>query len=470
MSYQRFPLPPGSPNSQQGQHGLSGQESERDSWKGHPPFGTQASFAPSMASSASRSSADVMILPRQRLPETFRPQQGGALDKYYDKYLRRDETMQPEERMAYSSSTKLEKSRSTSTGVNNPTPETFEARQLEVQRSGGSRFDLSYHLSEFERSGALVPTTSGERRDDERCIPGSVPDSSGPPQDPCRSKYSLELAANILERFGLEKEDLDYLLNYPEDQITVENLPQILKQIRSQKEKSMSVPEMHTATTSSFSGMSRTIGSGGAETSKDKVPSDPSLVINYGYAEKYSQAGKEILKKFAIDSDQSKSQRPGPEVAEKRKDDKVLKQKSSEQQPKLPSQLDQVLKQLQKKSQLPAVQQTSSVLQKGQGLQPISYPIANPGSTFPFGPQSFSFPPGVTQAFPRFTNYYQMIRPPPWQYTTQETAMGGQPTPTMINDYVATMPTMFPHICSLCNVLNPALRVSEILLTIGTVG
>ncbi|XP_024143345.1 uncharacterized protein LOC112155726 isoform X2 [Oryzias melastigma] len=458
MSYQRFPLPPGSPNSQQGQHGLSGQESERDSWKGHPPFGTQASFAPSMASSASRSSADVMIQPRQRLPETFRPQQGGALDKYYDKYLRRDETMQPEERMAYSSSTKLEKSRSTSTGVNNPTPETFEARQLEVQRSGGSRFDLSYHLSEFERSGALVPTTSGERRDDERCIPGSVPDSSGPPQDPCRSKYSLELAANILERFGLEKEDLDYLLNYPEDQITVENLPQILKQIRSQKEKSMSVPEMHTATTSSFSGMSRTIGSGGAETSKDKVPSDPSLVINYGYAEKYSQAGKEILKKFAIDSDQSKSQRPGPEVAEKRKDDKVLKQKSSEQQPKLPSQLDQVLKQLQKKSQLPAVQQTSSVLQKGQGLQPISYPIANPGSTFPFGPQSFSFPPGVTQAFPRFTNYYQMIRPPPWQYTTQETAMGGQPTPTMINDYVATMPTMFPHICSLCNVLNPALR------------
>ncbi|RVE60751.1 hypothetical protein OJAV_G00183790 [Oryzias javanicus] len=458
MSYQRFPLAPGGLSSHQGQNELSKQDSERDSWRGHQSLGTQASFALSMASSSTCSSSNVMTQPSQSLPETLKPQQGGTLHRYFEKYVRSDEMRESKERRSYSISTKLGKLCSTSTGVNNPKPATFEARQLDFQPSGGSRFDTAYHLSEYERSNASVPTPPGERHD-ERCIPGAVPDKFGPPKDPSCSKYSLELAANILERFGLEKKDLDYLLNYSEDQITIENLPQILRQICSQKEKSMSVNERRTTTSSCLSGMNRAIGSGGAETSKDMVQSNPSLATDYGYAEKYSQAGKEILKKFGIGSDQSNSQRPDPEVAEKRKEDKVLKQKSPEQQPKLPSQLEQVLQQLQQKSQLPPVQQTSPVLQKGQGLQPPSFPTVNPGSAFPFGPQSFSFPPGAPQPFLRFTNFYEMmIRPPPLQYTAQETAFGGQPTPTMINDYVSTMPTMFPHICSLCNVINPVMK------------
>ncbi|XP_061769079.1 zinc finger protein 638-like isoform X2 [Nerophis ophidion] len=49
------------------------------------------------------------------------------------------------------------------------------------------------------------------------------------------TKYTSESAANILQRFGLEKEDMDLLLAYPEDQITPASLPFILRQIRLQK-------------------------------------------------------------------------------------------------------------------------------------------------------------------------------------------------------------------------------------------
>ncbi|XP_045903682.1 serine/arginine repetitive matrix protein 2-like isoform X2 [Micropterus dolomieu] len=45
-------------------------------------------------------------------------------------------------------------------------------------------------------------------------------------------------AANILAHFGLEKEDLDHLIFYPEDQLNPANLTSILRQISIQKAKS----------------------------------------------------------------------------------------------------------------------------------------------------------------------------------------------------------------------------------------
>uniref|UniRef100_A0A3P9LAF4 Matrin-type domain-containing protein n=1 Tax=Oryzias latipes TaxID=8090 RepID=A0A3P9LAF4_ORYLA len=553
MSYRQYPLPPGGQGSQ-GQYGLSRPDSERDSWRAHPPFGTQPTFNPSVASSARHSSSDVTIQPRQSLTDIYKTQQSGALmvertNEYLDEYVKRarnEGRHQLDGRNAYSSSTELDKFWSTSTGVNNPTSTTFQAHQFDVQRCANSRFDPLSGLSEFEISDDRVPTTF-ERRDDERYIPGSVPDKSGPPEAPHGSKNLPELAANILVRFGLDREDLQYLLTYPEDQISFDNLPEILRQIRSQKEKestppSPSVPELHT-TTSRFSGMNRTIGSGGVEPSKDKVPSDPNLVIDYGHTGKYSQVGNEKLKGFGTDSgreqyhtsnktkvegkssnqapkkvftpftiakkdsekvplkagtskgfslqessdsesssksespdsekrrksyghrhadrkhdrgfkDQSKSQRHGHrrDVSDKRKKDKVQrqeKQKSPEQQHKLLSQLDQVLQQLQR-SQVPPAQQTFPGLLKSHGLLPPPYPTAKPGS---------AFPPGLPQPDSRFTNYSQMMtRPPPWHYTTTRMDFDGQPTPAMINDYVSTTPKMFPHICTLCNVINPIMR------------
>ncbi|XP_068163930.1 uncharacterized protein [Antennarius striatus] len=50
-------------------------------------------------------------------------------------------------------------------------------------------------------------------------------------------KYTAESANELLSSLGLEKDDLEYLISYPEDQITPANLPFILRQIRIQKTK-----------------------------------------------------------------------------------------------------------------------------------------------------------------------------------------------------------------------------------------
>ncbi|XP_062416001.1 zinc finger protein 638-like isoform X2 [Pungitius pungitius] len=61
------------------------------------------------------------------------------------------------------------------------------------------------------------------------------------PRAPSRQhKYTSESASNILVHFGLEKDDLEHLISYPEDQITPANLPFILRQIRIEKTKKAS--------------------------------------------------------------------------------------------------------------------------------------------------------------------------------------------------------------------------------------
>nr|XP_015801703.2 uncharacterized protein LOC107376898 isoform X2 [Nothobranchius furzeri] len=55
--------------------------------------------------------------------------------------------------------------------------------------------------------------------------------------EPSQSMYTPELAAKINQRFGVEKDDLDSLLSYHEDQITGESLPLILQQACIQREK-----------------------------------------------------------------------------------------------------------------------------------------------------------------------------------------------------------------------------------------
>lgn len=51
------------------------------------------------------------------------------------------------------------------------------------------------------------------------------------------TKYTPEMATKILLRYGLEKDDLEQLLFYPEDQTTAENLPLVLQDMRTKKEK-----------------------------------------------------------------------------------------------------------------------------------------------------------------------------------------------------------------------------------------
>ncbi|NXF41490.1 ZN638 protein, partial [Nyctibius bracteatus] len=89
-----------------------------------------------------------------------------------------------------------------------------------------------------------------------------------------QNRYTPESASSILASFGLSNEDLEELSRYPDDQLTPENMPLILREIRIRK-MGHSLSGLH--------GQSRgeeAVGgtSGGAVKSK---------VIDYGHASKY---------------------------------------------------------------------------------------------------------------------------------------------------------------------------------------
>lgn len=93
---------------------------------------------------------------------------------------------------------------------------------------------------------SVSPSSYGgesRRTRDDMTIPGlgDYPDSESKPppqrQEPAKPKYNAESAANILRHFNLEKEDLEQLISYPENEITPDNLPLILRQIRLDKNR-----------------------------------------------------------------------------------------------------------------------------------------------------------------------------------------------------------------------------------------
>uniref|UniRef100_A0A669D2J4 Zinc finger protein 638 n=1 Tax=Oreochromis niloticus TaxID=8128 RepID=A0A669D2J4_ORENI len=105
-------------------------------------------------------------------------------------------------------------------------------------------------------------------------------------------QYTSEEAANILLHFGLEKEDLEYLISYPEDQITPSNLPFILQQIRNQRGTNavQSEPNPDLQPTTSMSRRDRLNTKTGEEMWQDEMSPtvQPSKVIDYGHTAKYT--------------------------------------------------------------------------------------------------------------------------------------------------------------------------------------
>lgn len=108
-------------------------------------------------------------------------------------------------------------------------------------------------------------------------------------------KFSPQSAADILLFFGLEKEDLNELKSYPEDQLTPANLPFILRQIRIKKGKTSAggqknpYPDPGAAT--SGSGLeSHGMNSSTAASHKGMSSSGvlQSKVIDYGHVSRYT--------------------------------------------------------------------------------------------------------------------------------------------------------------------------------------
>ncbi|NXF59281.1 ZN638 protein, partial [Ciccaba nigrolineata] len=92
-----------------------------------------------------------------------------------------------------------------------------------------------------------------------------------------QNRYTPESASSILASFGLSNEDLEELSRYPDDQLTPENMPLILREIRIRK-MGQSLSGLHAQSRGED-----TIGGTSGAAVKSKV-------IDYGHASKYSYA------------------------------------------------------------------------------------------------------------------------------------------------------------------------------------
>lgn len=112
-------------------------------------------------------------------------------------------------------------------------------------------------------------------------------------------KYNSKSAAEILLHFGLEKEDLEHLISYPEEQITPDNLPFILRQIRIEKNKrkataDQSNPLSEPQPTRSMVGMDRNDFCtpreiGNLHEGRSTTVTPTSKVIDYGHTCRYER-------------------------------------------------------------------------------------------------------------------------------------------------------------------------------------
>ncbi|MEQ2173907.1 hypothetical protein GOODEAATRI_002433 [Goodea atripinnis] len=262
------PFAPGKQISPQRPYGVSSGQMERDPRRPLSHLGSGSSFSSSGNSSVNRGPTGGPLPSLLSLQVNYRPERNKiTVDEDIDRCLdlnisrAREETMQNPSRQS-SQFTKAQ--RDTFPSSNTGMPSYLKSPATEVKRpftvdSGSSSLDwlpicqrasedessemYSSASSSFLGSGDGRFSTSSEGKHDMPSIPGlgdydiKMPAKSAPPREAIRPKYTSESASNILLHFGLEKEDLEHLISYPEDQITPENLPYILSQIQLEKGK-----------------------------------------------------------------------------------------------------------------------------------------------------------------------------------------------------------------------------------------
>ncbi|XP_071315887.1 microtubule-associated protein futsch-like [Trachinotus anak] len=324
------PYASGSQSSTQGQYGLSSMQTEGDPRRLSPHLGPGSGFSSSGNTSTTPASSRGMIPSLLAQSASYRPEQSRAMidediERSVDMHISRarEEVRflgKPAHQPTHFTSTQRDEFLSSGTGMTSYSMSSTSAslghRHSDVE-SGSSSLDW---LPNYKRSTAddsakfYSPASSGyagrgegrfnassERERDMQSIPGlgdydyPVPDKPAASTESSRPKYTSESAANILLHFGLEKEDLEHLISYPEDQITPANLPFILRQIRIQKAKRattavQSKPYPEPQPTRGVSGMD-SLNSGGAGMRQEEMSSavlQSSKVIDYGHTGKYA--------------------------------------------------------------------------------------------------------------------------------------------------------------------------------------
>ncbi|TKC33848.1 hypothetical protein EI555_005959, partial [Monodon monoceros] len=300
-----------------------------------------------------------------------------------------------------------------------------------------------------------------------------------------QSRYTKESASSILASFGLSNEDLEELSRYPDEQLTPENMPLILRDIRMRK-MGRRLPNLP-----SQSRNKETLGS-------EAVSSN---VIDYGHASKYGYTEDPLEVRIydpEIPTDEVKNEfRSQPSISGSVPAPNVIcnsmfpvedvfrqmdfPSESSNNQSFFPvesgskmsglhisggqSVLEPVKSVSQSISQ-PVNQTMSQSLIPPMNQQPFSSelisavsqqdriprePVINSSNVHGSGGSKKNYqseadipiqsPFGIVKAswLPKFSH-------------ADAQKMKRLPTPSMMNDYYAASPRIFPHLCSLCNV------------------
>ncbi|XP_058479742.1 uncharacterized protein LOC131455896 [Solea solea] len=300
----------------QGQYGLSGMQ-ERDPRRLPSRLGPEPSFSSSGAASATPTNSGGMVPPLAQ-SVSYRTEQSRTrvdedLERSVDMHISRarEEARflgHPDHPLSghgtrFTSSQREEYQSSDTRTTSYPISSTSASQGHRHSDVGRSRSSMDW-LSSFKRptvddsakcyaspvsstytsSGDGRFSTPTERECDVQSIPGlggydyTATDKSDESSDTSQPKYTSQTATDILSRFGLEKEDLEYLISYPEDQLTPTNLPFILRQIRVEKAKKSMTPVQ----SSSYPDPQPVRSSSGSS-----AVLQPPKVIDYGHTGKY---------------------------------------------------------------------------------------------------------------------------------------------------------------------------------------
>ncbi|XP_029696033.1 uncharacterized protein isoform X5 [Takifugu rubripes] len=318
----------GRPTSAQRQYDHSSMQSEREHRWGSN-LGPGSSYGSSGASSSRVERSDRGIPSLLSQTVSYRPEQSRtSMDDIDERAVEiqisraREEVKgygkhQPTDQGTRFTTTQREEFHSTGREMHYPMSSSSASgqhRRSDVD-SDGSAWTSSYERpasdnSEFYSSSAFKYASSGDsRHNTRREREGEMHSGAGskdydyagremPSVSTSESsipKYSPQSAADILLFFGLEKEDLNELKSYPEDQLTPANLPFILRQIRIKKEKTAAGGQKNPypdprATTSGSGLESHGMSSSTAASHKGMSSSGvlQSKVIDYGHVSRYT--------------------------------------------------------------------------------------------------------------------------------------------------------------------------------------
>ncbi|NWR50087.1 ZN638 protein, partial [Regulus satrapa] len=265
--------------------------------------------------------------------------------------------------------------------------------------------------------------------------PAPVLEQNSNPQN----RYTPESASSILASFGLSNEDLEELSRYPDDQLTPENMPRILREIRIRK-MGHAVPGLHAPSRGE-----EPAGESSGAAVKGKV-------IDYGHASKYGYTEDPLeictYNPEALPEEPLEARVYNPESSSAENREEFQREQSvlvAVPPPNVPCNPVFPAEDLIKLPAFPADSSPAPSAHAGHGASAAATAGGTSAGHKPFH-KPFHPPPdepikspfGVVKAswLPVFPDSQKSKR---------------LPTPSMMNDYYATSPRIFPHLCSLCN-------------------